>query len=203
LESANDSWRAPEDFLISADMLCIRGAPMLLSRDALVSALFCETDRAQRMKTPLAVIYCGIDDWVRWLSQLGEPGSDAAMHEIAGRITRLLRCYDSLGQIAGGEFALVLPGCNSFNAAKMSERMNIEVFRAPVVAGNEQVQLAGCFGVAGSGGRSPFVVLRDAERALKNARVRGAGSIERCATDAEPDPAMFLIPVIEDEALRW
>jgi hypothetical protein len=37
---------------------------MLLSRDDLVFALFCETDRAQRLKMPLALIHIGFSDRV-------------------------------------------------------------------------------------------------------------------------------------------
>ena len=37
---------------------------MLLSRDELVSALFRETDRAQRLKMPLALI-------ARWILRIG------------------------------------------------------------------------------------------------------------------------------------
>ena len=146
---------------------------MVLSRDALVSALFCETDRAQPMKTPLALIHCGIDDWEHWRAQRGEAQFEAAIREVAQRIGRLLRCYDSLGRIADAELVLMLPGCNSVNAASMAERLNTEVFGSPVVACNRHAQLTVCFGVVASGGRSPQVVLRDADHALNRARARG------------------------------
>jgi diguanylate cyclase (GGDEF)-like protein len=175
---------------------------MLLSRDELIAMLFRETDRAQRMKTPLAVISCGIGNWSVWRSQC-EPGTlEVALREIAGRIERLLRCYDSVGQVAEGELVLILPGCNSLQAASMAERLNGEVFEQPASKREGQVQLTACFGVAASGGRSPLVVLRDAEQALMLARTRGAGTVERGGADVKPDPSFF-IPVIEDEALHW
>lgn len=175
---------------------------MLLSRDALVYALFCETDRAQRTKSPLALVHCGIDDWQSWRTQLGETAFEAAMVEVAGRIGRLLRCYDSLGGVAAGEFVLVLPGCDSVNAASMAERLNREVFGLPVVVGERRIELAASFGVAASGGRSPFVVLRDADRAFHRARMRGAGTVECFATESEANPAAFLNPVLQDESLH-
>jgi two-component system cell cycle response regulator len=173
---------------------------MLLSRDALVYALFCETDRAQRTKSPLALVHCGIDDWESCRTQLGETAFEAAMEEVAGCIGRLLRCYDSLGGVATGEFVLVLPGCDSVNAASMAERLKREVFGSAVAAGERRIQLAACFGVAASGGRSPFVVLRDADRAFRRARTRGAGAIECLATESEHDTARFLMPELRDES---
>jgi len=176
---------------------------MVLSRDELVAALFRETDRAQRMKTPLALILFGIEDWEKWRSKLDLHALDDAALEIVGRTTRFLRCYDSVGRYGDGEFVLVLPGCNSFNAVFMAQRLSLEVFGSPLMIGGEEIRLAASFGVSGSGGRSPLVVLRNGEQALKTARARGAGAVERCAYDAEPDPATFLIPVIEDSALHW
>jgi two-component system cell cycle response regulator len=185
-----------------ADVFGIEATPMLMNRDELIAMLFRETDRAQRMKTPLAVISCGIGNWLEWRSQCTPGTLKVAFLEIAGRIERLLRCYDSVGQMADGELVLILPGCNSLHAALMAERLNGEVFQVPVARGEGQVQFTACFGVAASGGRSPLVVLREAEQALMLAKTRGAGAVERNEADADPDPSVF-IPVIEDEALHW
>jgi len=176
---------------------------MPLSRDELIAAFFRETDRAQRMKTALSVILFAIDEWSDWLSRLERPVLAEAEDVLTARTARLLRCYDVMGRYGDGQFGLVLPGCNSFNAAGMAERLNFTVYGAAVRAGDEDLTFSACFGVAGSGGRSPLVVLRNAETALNNARIRGHGSIERSSYDAEPDPASFRMPVIQDESLHW
>ena len=175
---------------------------MLLSRDELIASLFRETDRAQRMKTGLAVILCGIDDWESWRSRLGEHALQEAEREITTRIIGLLRCYDLVGRYGDGEFALLLPGCNSFKACSMANRLSF-AFNSELRAGDEEMRFTGCFGVAGSGGRSPVVVLRNAENALRNARMRGSGSVERSSYDVEPDPATLLMPVIEYNGHHW
>jgi diguanylate cyclase (GGDEF)-like protein len=176
---------------------------MLLSRDELIATVFRETDRVQRMKMPLALILFGIDDWERWRARLGAQMVDEAEQVLVERMTRLLRCYDSMGRYGEGEFVLVLPGCSSFNAVSLAARLRQEVLGETLVIRNEEMRFTACFGVAGSGGRSALVVLRNCEQALEEARRRGPGSIERCTYDTEPDPAMFLTPVIEDEALHW
>jgi len=176
---------------------------MLLSRDELIAALFRETDRAQRLKRALAVVLIAIDGWED--RRLSLEGLMLAQAEdlLADRTVRLLRCYDVIGRWSDGQFGLVLPGCNSFNAVGMAERLNCTVFESSVRAGDKDLAFSACFGVAGSGGRSPLVVLRNAETALNRARTRGPGSIEKSSYDAEPDPASFLMPVIQDESLHW
>jgi len=169
---------------------------MLLSRDELIITLFRETDRAQRMKTPLAVILCGIAEWESWKAKLSHEALVEVQRQLADRMIFALRCYDSGGACGDGKFGLVLPGCNSFSAVALAERLNSAAFGVPITAGHEDLNLSGCFGVAGSGGRSPLVVLRNAEDALRKASALGPGSIERSSYDAQPDPST---PV----ACRW
>ena len=148
------------------------------------------------------MILCGIDEWEGRRSSFDDGMLGEMEREITARIARQLRCYDSMGSYGGGEFLVVLPGCNSFNAVGMAERFCCEVFGPVVTVGNKELHLTACFGVAGSGGRSPLVVLRNAERALRIAGMRGGGSIERSSYDAEPDPSTLVIPVIEYEVFQ-
>jgi two-component system cell cycle response regulator len=177
----------------------VLGKPMLLSRDDLVSALFCETERSQRMKMPLALIAIGLVDCERRQVERGKGIFEHAVCDIVERITRLLRCYDSVGRIADGEFVLVLPGCNLFDAKTLAERLRDEVFGTQVEAGGEKIQLNACYGVASSGGRSPLVVLLEMERALQRSRAAGPGTIQSFADEEKLDPATFLLPALKDE----
>ena len=175
---------------------------MLLSRDGLLSALFCETDRAQRLKMPLALIAVGVAKWAGPESTLEKVSHDNAECGLVERITGILRCYDSVGKWADGEFLLLLPVCTVIHARTLAERLRDEVFAKFVEAGCEKALGKACFGVASSGGRSPFVVLREVENALQEARAAGPGSIQCSATDIETDPTTFLIPVVPSD-LHW
>ena len=176
---------------------------MLLSRDELITTLFRETDRAQRFKTALALILCGIDGWKSWIAKVSEDTARAADVEISERIAGVFRCCDLLGRYGDGEFALILPGCNSFSAVGMAGRLRQEVFGSTFCNRSEALTFEASFGIAGSGGRSPLVVLRNAENALNDAKMRRPGPIVRSSYAAETDPATFLRPVMEDEVLRW
>ena len=147
------------------------------SRSGALSLLFRETDRAQRMKTPLSLLLLGIDDVAWWRERLGSTTGDELLREVATRIERQLRSYDVLGRMGEDEFLAVLPGCSLADATLLAERLRVDVFARGFSVAHEAVQLTACFGIASSEGRSPVVVMREAELALENARETGPTAI--------------------------
>jgi two-component system, cell cycle response regulator len=176
---------------------------LILGREEIVAALFRETDRAQRMKMPLALIKLGIVAWNSGGFELADSAFDVGLQETVGRITPLLRCYDAVGHMADSQYLLVLPGCSSFNAMTLAERLRDEVFVASAVVCATELRFQACFAVASSDGRSPFVVLRELDVALVSARLDGAGAIQCVASREDIDPSALLLPVLHDEVLHW
>lgn len=161
------------------------------SRESMLTLLFRETDRVQRLHGSLCLVSFRIDDFAGRTREAGPQGSDPLVRETADRTRRMLRSYDLLGRTGPDEFLLALPGCSILDAANMAERMRNEVFcepfavRAmPKIARSETVfvRLTACFGVTASRGRSPLVVLREAERTLAFSQSFGPGTI-RLATE--------------------
>ena len=148
----------------------------LYNRTALLSMLFRETDRVQRMNTPLSVMRFDIGDVAQWQSRMGA-GCDNVLKQVAERVQRLLRSYDLFARVCSAGFVLGLPGCTPVNAAALAERILEEVFHVPFRSGTASVRLTACFGIAPSYGRSPLIVLRDAERALEAATASGSEKI--------------------------
>ncbi len=177
----------------------------IYNRETMLSMLFRETDRVQRMKNSLCMILFDIDDFGHWNVRLGSEACDDLLCQVVARTTRLLRSYDLLGRAGKDEFLVALPGCSSVNAVMMAERLRMDVFSAPYRINGDSIRLSACFGVASSLGRSPVVVLRDAEQALQLAKETGAESIQ-CAGDfPQPcaPPVAFLSPTSGDELLAW
>jgi diguanylate cyclase (GGDEF)-like protein len=175
------------------------------NRETMLAMLFRETDRVQRLKSSLCLILFDIDDFGHWNSRLGTEACDELLCQVATRSTRLLRSYDLLGRPGKDEFLMALPGCSSANALLMAERLRMEVFSSPYRVGGGAIRLSACFGIANSLGRSPVVVLREAEQALLVAKATGPESIQ-CAGDfPEPSaaPVAFLSSTSEDELLAW
>jgi diguanylate cyclase (GGDEF)-like protein len=164
---------------------------------ALVSMLFRETDRVQRMKTSLCLLLFEIQDSTQWRARLGTIARDDLRLEVVARVQRLLRSYDLFGRTGMEEFLLGLPGCTPANAVMLAERIRAEVFSGPFSFAGQPVRVSACFGIAASLGRSPVVVMREAAKALQVAKAGGPDSIQ-CAGDHpmidEPVPSFSLAP---------
>jgi diguanylate cyclase (GGDEF)-like protein len=160
----------------------------LYNRSALLSTLFRETDRVQRLQTSLSLVLFEIDDFDHWRSRLSAKPCDDLPSAIVERCTRLLRSYDTFGRTGDHEFLLILPGCSSINATMLAERVRMDVFAYPIPSDGESLRLSARFGIAPSQGRSPMVVLREAEMALHRAQESGPESIQ-CFV-GRPDPQM-------------
>jgi len=175
------------------------------NREALLSLLFRETDRAQRMSSPLSLLLFDVDDFGHWNLRLGLNACDEILCQMARRAARLLRTYDLLGRVGKDEFLIALPGCATANAVTLAERLRLEVFSPPYRLGEESIRLSACFGIAQSHGRSPVVVLRDAEQALLRAKEAGPETIQTFDAPPRPTPApvTFISSDSGDELLAW
>jgi two-component system, cell cycle response regulator len=174
------------------------------NRSALLSMLFRETDRVQRMKTPLCLLLMDIDGFGRWNSRLGPAACDELLRQVVERLQRLLRSYDLLGRVDGDEFLIVLPGCRATDAALLVDRARTEVFREPFHVGGEALHLSACFGLAASDGRSPVVVVREAETALEQAKQKGPDSIRFFDNSTRAgEPEALLSSTSGDGSLAW
>jgi GGDEF domain-containing protein len=87
----------------------------------------------------------------------------------------------------------------------LAERLRLDVFNSPFRVIGEAIRLSACFGIASSHGRSPVVVLREAEQALLCAKTDGPESIQTFNDSQRPSaaPVTFLSPTSGDELLAW
>ncbi len=177
----------------------------VLNREATLAMLFRETDRAQRMNSSLSLMVFDVDDFGHWNSRLGVDACDELLCQVVERTAHLLRSYDLLGRPGMDQFLVALPACTTANAVLLAERLRLEVFASPYHVGGESIRLSACFGIASSGGRSPIVVLREAEQALERAKQTGPESIQCFNESLRPTPApvVFLSPASGEELLAW
>ncbi|MFP5250554.1 MAG: diguanylate cyclase [Acidobacteriota bacterium] len=175
------------------------------NRDALLSILFRETDRVQRMSGSMCLILFDIDDFGHWNSRLGGDACDEMLCQVAARTARLLRSYDLVGRMGKDEFLVALPGCMPANAEMLAERLRLEVFSTLFRVRGEAIRLSACFGIASSQGRSPVVVLREAEQALDRAKLTGPEAIQCFGAPVQipPAPVTFLCETSGDKLLAW
>jgi diguanylate cyclase (GGDEF)-like protein len=175
------------------------------NRETLLAMLFRETDRVQRSRSEMCLVLFDIDDFGHWNSRLGVDACDELLCQVAGRTAAMLRSYDVLGRPGMDEFLIALPLCAPLNAMSLAERLRTAVFSTPFHVAGEAIRLSACFGIAVSHGRSPVVVLREAEKALEWAKAAGPESIQcfGSSPQSSPSPVTFLSATSGDELLAW
>jgi len=153
------------------------GLTGLWNREALLSLIFQETDRVQRMRTPLSLMLLDLDDFSRVNHDYGYEAGDRVLMELATRFRRQLRSYDLIGRCGEDEFLLALPGCTLEAAKELAGRIRAGILAKPFAVGHEATTLTASIGVAASLGRSPLIILREAERGLAEAKLGGKNRV--------------------------
>ena len=177
------------------------GLTGLWNREALLSLIFQETDRVQRMKTSLSLMLLDLDDFSRINHDYGYETGDRLLIELANRFRRQLRSYDLIGRCGEDEFLLALPGCGLDDAVLLAGRIREHILARPFPADQEATTLTASIGVAVSRGRSPLVVLREAERALAEAKMAGKNCVRGGVPGSYADPVLALgAPGFETDA---
>ncbi|HEX3436368.1 MAG TPA: diguanylate cyclase [Pseudacidobacterium sp.] len=149
----------------------------LLNRETVMRHLFQETDRVQRMRTPLCMMLLDLDQFSEINHRYGYNAGDAILKELAQRLKRYLRSYDVLGRCGEDDFLIGLPGCLAEDAVAMAERLKQAVLSKPYHIHRDVIAVSVSIGIATSRGRAPLIVLREAERALTNAKLAGRNNI--------------------------
>ncbi|HEX4008131.1 MAG TPA: diguanylate cyclase [Acidobacteriaceae bacterium] len=166
----------------------------LWNREALLRMIFQETDRVQRMKTDLCLMLLDLDEFSRVNHDYGYEAGDQVLSGLANRFRRQLRSYDLIGRCGEDEFLLALPGCRREDAAALGERIRATILARPFAVGSSATTLTASFGIAPSRGRSPLVVLREAERALAEAKLSGKNCVRCFGSQDLRAPDGFLPP---------
>jgi two-component system, cell cycle response regulator len=151
----------------------------VLTRETILSNLFRETDRVQRMRTPLCFMLLNLDNFTQLNAEWGIEAGDRILQMTVERFQRYLRSYDLIGRMGEDEFLIALPGCNKEDGLMLAERLRKLVFQKPFDLGFRTVEVSASFGLSQSRGRSPLVVLREAEQALYYAKALGPNYIFR------------------------
>jgi diguanylate cyclase (GGDEF)-like protein len=146
-------------------------------REAILDLIFKETDRAQRMQAPLGFVLLDIDGFTELNLKYGANNADKLLKLLANRLRRQLRSYDMLGRYAADEFLIALPGCTASVALAKAESIRLAIAKRPFAMEGDEVFMTACLSVAVSSGRSPLIVMREAERALSLAKQQGRNTI--------------------------
>lgn len=160
----------------------------LWNRESMLNQLFPETDRVQRMRTPLTLLLLDLDRFSSVNFEYGYETGDKILQELANRFRRFLRSYDLIGRCGEDEFLIAMPGCTAEQAMSMAVRLKQTVLQRPFTAGRDALTLTASMGIAQSKGRSPLVVLREVERALQDAKASGRNAVREYSVVSPVQP---------------
>jgi diguanylate cyclase (GGDEF)-like protein len=153
----------------------------LWNRQAILELVGNELDRARRQGAAVAISMTDVDYFKRINDTYGHPTGDEVLRRISKTLRDSVRRYDSVGRYGGEEFLIVLPGCDSFNAAAHAERMRGTVSRISLDTPKGILQPTMSFGVAVCDHRTgwdPSLLIQLADDALYRAKYGGKNRVE-------------------------
>jgi diguanylate cyclase (GGDEF)-like protein len=156
----------------------------LLNRRAALDALRAELNRGCRERNPLCLVMADIDYFKRVNDAHGHAAGDEVLVEVAHRMQKSLRRYDTAGRLGGEEFLLVLPGCSLDEGVQLAERLGCLVGSEPVKWEDKRIEVTISLGVAAANQLAPLTVealLRAADAALYRAKAAGRNRVDFAA----------------------
>jgi two-component system, cell cycle response regulator len=147
----------------------------LWNRGALLDLLHNEIERALRTNASMGILMLDVDHFKPVNDTFGHLAGDAVLREIAQRIQRATRPYDTTGRYGGEEFVVILPSCDREQTLNSAERICAAVAAAPFVVGEKEIRLTTSIGatVAPDYASSETGILSLADLALYQAKSEG------------------------------
>jgi diguanylate cyclase (GGDEF)-like protein len=154
----------------------------LMNRAALLPQLERELSRSRRSSGHVAVIMGDIDHFKRVNDTHGHFIGDIVLREVAQRLARSIRTYDTVGRLGGEEFLVVLPDCDAGTGTVVAERLRLAVASKAVRGDDLEIPVTMSFGVASTDlneSASAADLIRAADAALYRAKFAGRDRVVR------------------------
>jgi diguanylate cyclase (GGDEF)-like protein/PAS domain S-box-containing protein len=134
--------------------------------------------RSRREGSELGVIFLDIDDFKTINDSLGHGAGDAALIDVAKRLSYSIRSSDTAARFGGDEFVVLLEDLEGTETAvEVAERV-LEDLRAPLMVAGKELVLRASIGIsilAGDSTASADELIRDADAAMYIAKRDGKG----------------------------
>jgi diguanylate cyclase (GGDEF)-like protein len=103
---------------------------------------------AHRDRSSFALLLCDVDHFKRLNDNYGHPTGDAALREVARRMTQCLRATDHVGRYGGEEFMMALPQTTEGQAVEVAERVRRCICGSPILTADLSLAVSISVGVA-------------------------------------------------------
>ncbi len=134
--------------------------------------------RARREGSGLGVVFLDIDDFKTINDSLGHGAGDAALMDVAKRLSASIRTSDTAARFGGDEFVVLLEGLDGTGtAAEVAERI-LEDLRQPLMVAGKELVVRGSIGISileENSAAGADELIRDADAAMYIAKRDGKG----------------------------
>ena len=151
---------------------------------------------SREQMAPLSLLMIDIDHFKTFNDNHGHMTGDFVLREIASILKSSCRKSDLVARYGGEEFAIILPGIDLQEAAKMAERIRRVVESHPLSDGGHTQQLTVSIGI-GTGGPNIATVndlISAADMALYRAKAGGRNRVEYGDTNRDPEQLSPAVP---------
>ena len=179
--------RLAESLADTHDRATIDRLTGVYNRQALLSELFVEVERAARYDRALCVAFVDIDHFKVVNDSYGHESGDVVLRGVAQVLSSNLRASDLIGRYGGEEFMLILTETNVEDGAALAEKLRTLVERERFdVAANQSLSVTISIGIVGGIGQQLRLdtLVRDADAAMYSAKSLGRN---QTYIFAEPD----------------
>ncbi len=133
------------------------------------------------------VILLDLDRFAAVNAAVGHGAGDVLLAQVGRRLRAAVPPQDTVARWGGDEFAVLVEGAVSAEEiADMAERLARSVASSPFRAGEAEVSMTACIGVAISGEGPAGAVWRNADMAMSRAKEQGEGRVEIYAGETGP-----------------
>ena len=174
-EAERERDRAEVEYLSQFDTLT--GLPnRVLFRDRLDQAL----RRAQREGGWVSILFVNLDNFSVVNDQLGHAVGDHLLQQAAERINETVRAADTVAHLGGDEFAMVIEGDDSTEAAEAVAHKTVITLGEPYIVDNRELYVSASIGVAvfPVDGDDADALVRDSALAMYAAKDAGRNTFQ-------------------------
>jgi diguanylate cyclase (GGDEF)-like protein len=130
---------------------------------------------AQRRDSRVAVMLVDLDDFKQVNDRFGHRAGDAALREVAERLSACMRKADTLARQGGDEFVVVIPELANEADCDVVAGKILHALEAPLAIEDEAVRLGASIGISlyPADARDGEALLRNADAAMYRAKQSG------------------------------
>lgn len=120
----------------------------LANRSQIQDALENSLRRAERFHHTIGMLYIDLDGFKHINDALSQDVGDEVLKEVARRLQKIVRHYDTVGRLGSDEFTVIIEDIhNSWDLARIAEDV-LKVLKEPVVASQHEIFVCASIGIA-------------------------------------------------------